>query len=324
MAEAARADDDAFVPAPRTGIAFLTAWIAVRPASASAAISCRLQRRVELDDRARAREQVLGEAAVAVDARERAVDAVHVVAAPAGPAQPAGDERVDDDRVADLDVRHAGADLVDPARVLVAGGVGQLDLGLLGPLALLDVEVGAAQPRRADLHDDVERPRDLRLVDLVEFQCLVVGVQARRFHDATSSWSVLPYRTRSRSRHMPPLASRLRLDELRPAQPHRQVRRGQPRPVAGDQRGRVVVVRQAERGAQRRDPHRVRRVRQVRDAPRDDRLGRRAIVEQPLTDPRLAGQQRLALEQLAQRVEVAPRSRRGTPRRTPRRGRSRR
>ena len=28
----------AFVPAPRTGIAFLTAWIAVRPASASAAI----------------------------------------------------------------------------------------------------------------------------------------------------------------------------------------------------------------------------------------------------------------------------------------------
>ena len=40
MAEAARADDDGTsCPAPRTGIAFLTAWIAVRPASASAAIS---------------------------------------------------------------------------------------------------------------------------------------------------------------------------------------------------------------------------------------------------------------------------------------------
>src|SRR4051794_21168036 len=171
----------------------------------------RLQRRVELHDRARAREQVLGEAAVPVDAGERAVLAMHVVAEPAGATQAARDERVDDDGVADLDVRHAGADLVDPARVLVAGRVGKLDLGLLGPLPLLDVEVRAAQPGRADLHDDVERAGDLRLVDLVHLQRLVVGVQARRLHGATSSWSVLPYRTRSRSRHMPPLASRLRL-----------------------------------------------------------------------------------------------------------------
>src|SRR3954451_19928577 len=116
-----------------------------------------------------------------------------------------------DHGVADLDVRDPRADLVDPAGVLVARRVRQLDLGLLGPLALLDVEVRAAQAGRADLHDDVERAGDLRLVDLVEVQCLVVRVQTGRLHDAISSWSVLPYRTRSRSRHMPPFASRLRL-----------------------------------------------------------------------------------------------------------------
>ena len=81
----------------------------------------------------------------------------------------------------------AGADLVDPAGVLVARGVGQLDLGLLGPLALLDVQVGAAEPGRADPHDDVERTGDLRLVDLVELQRLVVRVQTSGLHAATSS-----------------------------------------------------------------------------------------------------------------------------------------
>ena len=73
------------VPAPSTGIAFLTAWMAVRPGVGERGDRRRLERRVELDDRARAGEQELGEAAVAVDARERAVHAVHVVAAPARP-----------------------------------------------------------------------------------------------------------------------------------------------------------------------------------------------------------------------------------------------
>ena len=146
-----------------------------------------LKPRGELYDRACRGLQEVGEPAVAVDARERAVDAVHVVPAPARPAQPAGDERVDDHGVADLDVGHAGADLVHPARVLVAGRVGQDDLGLLRPLALLDVQVGAAQPGRADLDHDVERAGRLRLVDLVELERLVVRVQPRSLHAATSS-----------------------------------------------------------------------------------------------------------------------------------------
>ena len=160
----------ALVPAPSTGIAFLTAWIAVSPASASAAICVGCSDGSSLTTERALVEQELGEAAVAVDAGERAVDAVHVVAAPARPAQPARDERVHDHGVADLDVGHAGADLVHPAGVLVAGRVGEDDLGLLRPLALLDVQVGAAQPGRADLHDHVERAERLRLVDLLELR----------------------------------------------------------------------------------------------------------------------------------------------------------
>ena len=65
---------------------------------------------------------------VAVDPRERAAEAVHVVAAAAGTAEPARDERMHDHRVADVDIGDPGADLVHPAGVLVAGRVRQLDL----------------------------------------------------------------------------------------------------------------------------------------------------------------------------------------------------
>ena len=138
--------------------------------------------RVDLDDRARARLQQLGEAAVPVDPRKRAVEAMHVVADPARHAQAAGDERVHDHRVADRDIGDAGADLMDPAGVLVAGRVGQHDLGLRGPLALLDVQVGPAESGRADLDDHVERPVDLGLVDAVQLERVVVGVQPCGLH----------------------------------------------------------------------------------------------------------------------------------------------
>ena len=93
----------------------LTAWIAEAGVGQSGDLG-RVQRGVELDHE-RAGVEEVGEAAVAVDAGERAVLAVHVVAAAAGAAQPARDVRVHDHRVADLDVGHARADLVDPARV---------------------------------------------------------------------------------------------------------------------------------------------------------------------------------------------------------------
>jgi hypothetical protein len=76
----------------------------------------------------------------------------------------------------------------------------------LRPLALLDVEVRAAQPRRADLDDDVERPLDRRLVDLVDLERLAVRMQSRGLNAATSS-SVKSYRVRSSPRQSPALPS---------------------------------------------------------------------------------------------------------------------
>ena len=117
----------------------------------------RLERVVDLHHAARRRLQVVGVPAVGVDAREVVRLAVHVVAGPAGAAQPAGDQRMHDHLVALGDVGDRRADRVHPAGVLVADRVRQLDLGLLGPLALEDVQVGAAHPGAADLDDDVER-----------------------------------------------------------------------------------------------------------------------------------------------------------------------
>ena len=84
--------------------------------------------------------------------------AVHVVAGPAGPAQAAGRGRVQDHGVADGHVGDRRADLVHPARVLVAQDVGQRGAHGRVPLAVDDVQVGAADAGAADLHDDVERP----------------------------------------------------------------------------------------------------------------------------------------------------------------------
>src|SRR3954447_18302397 len=128
VAEAARADHDALRARAEDRDRLLDRVDRGQPRVRQRGDVGRVQRRVELHDRARAREQVLGEAAVAVDPGERPVLAVHVVAQTAGAAQAARDERVDDHGVADLNVRHAGADLVDPAGVLVAGRVRQLDL----------------------------------------------------------------------------------------------------------------------------------------------------------------------------------------------------
>src|SRR5919107_373051 len=134
VAEPARADHDALRPGAEHGDRLLHGVDRGQARVGQRGDLGRLELRVELHDRPRAREQEVREAAVAVDARERAVLAVHVVARAARTAQPARDERVDDHRVADLDVRHRRADLVHPPGVLVAGRVGQLHLGLLGPL----------------------------------------------------------------------------------------------------------------------------------------------------------------------------------------------
>ena len=232
-----------------------------------------VQRRVELDDRARVGLEQLGEAAVDRDPREQVVRAVHVVAGAAGAAQAAGDQRVDDHGVADLDVGDGRADLVDPAGVLVAEHVGQLDAGLLGPLALLDVQVGAAQPGAADAHDHVVRPGDLGLGDLLDGERLVVLVQARGDHAGhllgRVGDAVADVQQRAADAAV---ALQAQAHEPRAAQPHRQVRGGQ-RGCRRRRRARARRRRAAgrARGAARGSARpRGRRRAQVGDAQVDD------------------------------------------------------
>ena len=121
----------------------------------------RLQPGVELHHRAHRRPQVLGHPAVDADAREAVVGAVHVVAGPAGPTEPAGHQRMEDDLVVDGDRRDRLPDRHDRAGVLVPDGVRQLDAALVRPLALDDVQVGAADAGRIDVDQDVERTFDV-------------------------------------------------------------------------------------------------------------------------------------------------------------------
>src|SRR5215469_7924198 len=169
----------------------------------------RLGRRVELDAGPGRGEQVLGHAAVARQAGELAVGAVHVVAGPAGAAEATGGGGMQDDGIADGHVGDRGADLVHPARVLVAQDVGQRRVHRRVPLTLHDVQVGAAHAGPADLHDDVERAAPGGLGYLVDDRHLVKSVQTDSFHCSSSPSPDVPYRCRSMPRQMPAFASML-------------------------------------------------------------------------------------------------------------------
>ena len=126
---------------------------------------------------------LLGHAAINIDAGERTLEAMHVVAGAARAAQAAGDERMDHHRVADGDMADRGTDRMHPAAILMAERIGQRYVGLFLPLAFDDVQVGAAKAGAADLDDHVMRIGDLGIVDFVECRPLVITVQAYCFHD---------------------------------------------------------------------------------------------------------------------------------------------
>ena len=86
--------------------------------------------------------------------------------------------------------------------------------------------------------------------------------------------------------------------------------------------GCVRVAGDAQVSAQLEAAASVVLVREVGDAPRGHLLGRRAGGQQRLAQPRLARDERLAAEQLAQRVELALGLAGERLARTPRRGRS--
>jgi hypothetical protein len=139
---------------------------------------------IDLHDAAGRCLQVLGIPAVGVDARKRTGLAMHVVAGAAGPAQPAGDQRVDDDLVLLADVGHRGPDCMHPTGILVPDRVRQLHLRLLGPLALENVKISSAYTRTADLHHHIERPCRCRDRYLRHLQVLVVAGYLHGSHGA--------------------------------------------------------------------------------------------------------------------------------------------
>jgi hypothetical protein len=128
---------------------------------------------------------------VAEDARAReAVDLllhprvrVRVVAgrpqpAPAEEAAPTGDRERDDHAVADFKVVHAGARLDDLAHELVTEDVAFLHRR---DVAVVEVQVGAADGRRSDFDDGVARVENLRLGHVLDPH-VVFAEPAKSFH----------------------------------------------------------------------------------------------------------------------------------------------
>src|SRR5262249_43706379 len=172
--------------------------------------------------------EVLRKSAIAGDAGERPILAMHVVAPAARPAGAVGDERVHDHRVALLEAAHLRPHLLHPAGVLVARNVGELNADLVAPHALDDVQVGPAEPGPPDADDHVIGVLELGVSHVFQFEELgalerwVVLVEPRGFHStplltarlgcASSGTppdlgSVSPYRVLSRPRQKAALTS---------------------------------------------------------------------------------------------------------------------
>src|SRR5262245_8536684 len=172
--------------------------------------------------------EVLRKSAIAGDAGERPVLAMHVVAPAARRAGAVGDERVHDHCVALLETTHFRPHLLHPAGVLVARNVGELNADLVAPHALDDVQVGPAEPRAPDPNDHVicvlqlGVPHVFQLEELGAVEWWVVLVEPRGFHSTPllttrvgSAWSgdfgrlesVSPYRVLSRPRQKAALNS---------------------------------------------------------------------------------------------------------------------
>ena len=130
---------------------------------------CGLDAGREADERSLGHEHEVREAAVDREAGELVPVAVHVVAAPARDAEPAAVRRVDEYGVAFRDGRDAGADLLDPACVLVAEDARKRDAGGLHQ-SLDRVQIGRADSRAADPHEHVRGARRLghRALDQLE------------------------------------------------------------------------------------------------------------------------------------------------------------
>ncbi len=128
-------------------------------------------------------EHVLGEAAVARQTGELVPLAVDVLPAAARHAQAAGVGGVDEHGISLRDGRHAGADRMHPAGVLVAEDHGRLEACRLHE-PVDGMQVGRADSGAADLDDDVAYALWLGHRPLDELEGLVVLGEQCRLHAA--------------------------------------------------------------------------------------------------------------------------------------------
>jgi hypothetical protein len=189
MAEAAGPDDDRVGSWVQDGHGLFDGVVGGQPGVGERGDVLGSDARIEPDHGAGARLEELGEAAVGVDPGERPPHTMHVVTGAAGSAQPAGDQRVDDDDVADIDVVDGRPHGVDPAGVLVPQRVREVHVALGLPLAFDDVQIRSAHPGAADANNHVERPGDRRVGDLLDRRTLTVGVQSHSLHRRQSFWT---------------------------------------------------------------------------------------------------------------------------------------
>ena len=121
---------------------------------------------------------------------ERVPGAVHVVSAAAGNAETAAERRIHDHGISGRDRRHAVADGLDPARVLVAEHERQRHAGRLHE-PVDGMEVGRAHPGAADPDEHVLRADGLRRRPVDQLERLVVLAKESGPH-------VIPYAARPR------------------------------------------------------------------------------------------------------------------------------
>ena len=91
------------------------------------------------------------------DTGEPPVLTVHILPSPTCRTGAVGHQRMHDDRIAGLDRPHGLADVLDPARILVAEHIRQGAVHLCSPDPLHNVQVRATEPGAANADDHIVR-----------------------------------------------------------------------------------------------------------------------------------------------------------------------
>src|SRR5579883_1900074 len=149
----------------------------------------RRQHGIQLDDCTRGRLQEVGHPSIDGDTGKRLVDTMHVITGSTGTAETTGDERMHNNGIPDCNMAHRRADLVNPACVLMPKGIWEHNVRFLRPLALDNMEVGAAKPGSPDADDDIVGTGDPGFSYFLNNGKLFIVVQTNCFHIKSSMFN---------------------------------------------------------------------------------------------------------------------------------------